>query len=114
MKGHGEKLSRKQDEAIAALLPHSTLASAAKAAGIGEKTLWRWLRLESFQKAYGQARREAVSRAVARLHQVTVQAVETLESVMKQNDSPAARVNAARTVLEFSFRAIEVEDLAQR
>jgi hypothetical protein len=112
--GHGEKLTRKQEEAIAALLLHPTLATAAKAAGIGQKTLWRWLRLEGFQTAYHQARREAISRAVGRLQYASTQAVKTLEAVMKQDDSPAAQVTAARTVLEFAFRAVEWEDLERR
>jgi hypothetical protein len=112
--GHGEKLTRKQEEAIAALLLHPTLATAAKAAGIGQKTLWRWLRLEGFQMAYHQARREAISRAVGRLQYASTQAVKTLEAVMKQDDSPAAQVTAARTVLEFAFRAVECEDLERR
>ena len=112
--GHGEKLTRKQEEAIAALLLHPTLATAAKAAGIGQKTLWRWLRLEGFQMAYHQARREAISRAVGRLQYASTQAVKTLEGVMRQSDSPAAQVTAARTVLEMAVKATEVEDLAVR
>jgi len=43
LKGHGEKLSRKQEQAIAALLTCPTIEQAAKAAGVGETTLWRWL-----------------------------------------------------------------------
>jgi hypothetical protein len=39
MAGHGEKLSRKREQAIAALLSASTLVEAAKAAGIGDRTL---------------------------------------------------------------------------
>ena len=44
MRGHGEKLSRKQEALISALLLAPTLAEAAQAAGIHEATAWRWLR----------------------------------------------------------------------
>ena len=39
MSGHGEKLTRKQDAAIGALLSQSTISAAAESVGIGEATL---------------------------------------------------------------------------
>ena len=41
--GHGAKIARKREDAIAALLTQPTVAAAAGVAGIGEKTLRRWL-----------------------------------------------------------------------
>lgn len=115
MKGHGEKLSRKEELAIAALLSAPTLAEAAHTAGISEPTLWRWLQREEFQTAYRAARREAVSQAVAHLQHVCGEAVETLRGVMTNDEAPAsARVSAAKTVLELSLKATELEDLAAR
>src|SRR2546428_4857936 len=113
--GHGEKLKRKQDQAVAALLLHPTLATAAKAVGVGEKTLWRWLRDEGFSAAYREARREAVSQAIARLQQVATEAVDALRGVMSDMAVPApARVSAAKVVLEMAVKAVEVEDLEHR
>jgi len=40
-KGHGEKLSRKAEQAIAALLEHATIKAAAKACHVAERTLRR-------------------------------------------------------------------------
>ena len=45
MKGHGEKLTRKMDAAIVALLTHATIPAAARNCGVAEVTLWRWLQL---------------------------------------------------------------------
>ena len=67
MKGHGEKLSRNQDRAIAALLVHASMSEAADAAGIGDVTLWRWMQLPEFKEQYRLARREAVSQAIGHL-----------------------------------------------
>ena len=56
MSGHGEKRSRKQEQAIASLLREATLESAAQAVGVGESTLRRWLQQPEFHRAYRAAR----------------------------------------------------------
>jgi hypothetical protein len=115
MSGHGQKLSRKQEHVISALLTQGTLAEAASLAGIGEATLRRWLQREDFQAAYRRARREMVSQAVAHLQRVSGEAVETLRTIMHDSDKPAsARVTAARVILDMSIKAVELEDLEVR
>ena len=42
-KGHGQKLTSKQEALIAALLTEPTYAVAAAKAGVAESTLYRWL-----------------------------------------------------------------------
>lgn len=108
-------LTRKQDRAILALLTSSTLQDAAKVAGIGEATLWRWLQQEDFQEAYQDARRQAVNQAITRLQQATGEAVETLRNIAKDDEAKdSARVTAARVILELAFKAVEIEDLTGR
>lgn len=115
MKGHGEKLSRKQEALISALLLAPTLADAARLAGIGEVTAWRWLKDPAFQTAYREARRAVVQQAITQVQRATGDAVETLRSVMQDTTAPAsARVAAAKAVLETAFKAVEVEDLEAR
>ena len=115
MKGHGEKLSRKQEKAISALLVHPTMCEAASAAGIGEVTLWRWLRVPEFKEQYRLARREAVSQAVGQLQGACSVAVMALTDISQDVNCPAsARVSAARTVLEMALKGVELEDLAVR
>jgi uncharacterized protein (DUF885 family) len=115
MSGHGQKLSRKEETAISALLTQGTLAEAAQVAGIGEATLRRWLQLDDFKTAYRRARREAVSQAVAHLQRVSGEAVDTLRAIMNDDQKPSsARVTAARVILELSIKAVELEDLEVR
>jgi hypothetical protein len=76
--GHGQKLARKQEAAIAALLSQRTVEDAARVAGIGTRTLFRWLELREFREAYLQARRQAFGQASARLQQATGAAVSVL------------------------------------
>ena len=114
MAGTG-KITRKREHAISALLGAPTVQEAAQVAQVGERTLWRWLQEPEFQRAYMQARRQVVSQAVARLQQATGEAVEGLQEVLKNDDaSSSAKVSAARTILELSFKALELEDLEAR
>lgn len=113
--GHGEKISRMQERAIGALLCHDTVGAAAKAAGVSETTLGRWLRLAAFQAAYRAARQDAVREAVVDLQRASGAAVRTLVAVMDDAAAPAsARVAAARSVLEGALRATELEELQER
>jgi hypothetical protein len=88
---------------------------AARAAGIGTRTLLRWLKLPEFQNAYRQARREAFGQAIARLQQGTAAAATTLLKMMIDPSTPASvRVRAADSVFNHAAKAIEIEDIEAR
>jgi transposase-like protein len=115
MGGHGSKFGRKKEEAIAALLTQRNMEEAARAAGIGTQTLFRWLKIPEFQGAYREARRAVVSQSTARLQQASSAAVSTLLKIMVDAGAPAsARVRAADHVLERAKQGIENEDLEVR
>lgn len=108
-------LTRKQEAAILALISQPTMKEAATSAGVGETTLWRWLQQKDFQVAYQEARRESVKHAIAKLQNKTGEAVDVLAEIMNNSDAnPFARVSAAKAIIEYSIKAVEVEDLAQR
>jgi hypothetical protein len=115
MAGHGAKLARKQEEVIAALLTQRNVDEAAHAAGVGVRTLLRWMKIPEFDAAYRKARRAAVSQSVARLQQATSAAATTLLRIMVDPSAPAStRVRAAESVLSHAAKAIELEDLEAR
>lgn len=115
MAARGSILGRKQEEAIAALLSQRSVEDAARVAGIGTRTLLRWLKLPEFQSAYRQARRDAFGQAVARLQQATSAAAATLLKIMVDPSTPASvRVRAADSVFNHSAKAIEIEDIEER
>jgi uncharacterized protein YjgD (DUF1641 family) len=62
MAGFGSKINRKQEDAIAALLSQRNVEEAARAAKIGVRTLYRWLKDPDFDTAFRQARRAAFGR----------------------------------------------------
>ena len=115
MAARGSILGRKQEDAIAALLTQRNVEEAARAAGIGARTLLRWLQLPKFQAAYRQARREAFGQAVARLQQGTSAAATTLLKTMIDPATPASvRRRAAEAIFNHAAKAIEIEDIEVR
>jgi hypothetical protein len=105
----------KYEKAIAALLTEPTIQLAAEKIGIGETTLYRWMKDEAFNKSFKETRKNALSQTISRLQQTSTDAVNTLKSVMTNEEATASsRVTAARTVLEMAFKAYELEDLATR
>jgi len=115
MAGHGAKFGRKKEEAIAALLTNRNMEEAAKAAGIGTRTLLRWLKEPEFDREYRGARRAAFGQSIARLHQASSAAVTTVLKLMVDVNAPAStRLRAADIVLERTSKAIELEEIEAR
>ena len=113
--GHGQKWSRKKDQAIVALITEPTIQAAAQKVGITTPTLHKWLKVKEFKDAYREARREAVTAAISRLQRTATEAVDALRAVMNDTESPAsARVSAARSILEIAIKAVELEDFERR
>ena len=113
MSGHGAKLPRRQEAAIAALVECPTRAEAATKAGVSEATLGRWLQLDEFREAYRTARRQLVESAIGHLQRAAEDAVEALKRNLKSG-TPAAEVSAARTILSQAVQAVELIDIAER
>jgi hypothetical protein len=115
MAARGSTLGRKQEDAIAALLSQRSIDEAARVAGIGARTLLRWLKLPEFEAAYREARRKAFSQSIARLQQGSTVAATTLLKVMLDAATPAStKVRAAESILTHSAKAIEIEDIEAR
>ncbi len=110
-------MTPKQERAIAALLGHPSIEAAAEALGINPATVHRWLQEPAFEAAYRAARRAAVGQAIARLQHISGKAVDALLEVIDTEYTPApaaVRVSAAKAILEFSLKSLELEDLAAR
>jgi DNA-binding MurR/RpiR family transcriptional regulator len=111
----GEKFSRRQEQAIAYLLAEPTIEKAAKACGIGEATLRRWLKDAGFQERYRAARKRSLETALNRLQQIAGEAIETLRAVaVDQQAPPSSRVAAARVVLETIIKTVELQEIEER
>jgi len=113
--GHGTKLKRKLEEAVAAMLTQRNIEEAARSIGVSPATLMRWQKLPEFQTAYREARRAAYGQAVARLQQGTSAAATTLLKVLIDPNTPASvRIRAAEAIFNHSAKGIEIEDIEAR
>jgi hypothetical protein len=110
-----ENLNPKQEKALAALLSLGEVKGAAKAAGVGETTLWRWLKDETFAASYRDGRRRLLEASAARLTSDSAAASKVLLQVAQDKKAPAsARVAAARAIIENAVKAVETLDLEPR
>ncbi|MBX3316464.1 MAG: hypothetical protein KF902_06315 [Phycisphaeraceae bacterium] len=108
-------LTTTQEKAILALLDEPTVAHAAKAAGVGRRTMYRWMDDPNFSKAFRKARRESFSQAMAASQKFAPVAVQVLAKIMADTSAPmSSRVSAATALLKFSRESIELDDLATR
>ena len=73
----------------------------------------RWIAEPSFKARYRDARRQVVELAVANLQQATGDAVETLARTLKCG-VPASEIAAAKAVIDFAVKGVELVDLAER
>jgi len=109
------RLSPKQEKAVVALVSHPTIKEAAAQAGVNETTLWRWLQKEEFRAAYKEARRTAVQQAIARAQVNTSEAMKVLREVMEDKAQlGSTRVSAAKAVMDYAIKGVEMEDHEQR
>ena len=111
--GHGEKKSRKQELAIAALLLHGTVESAAEDAGISPSTLKRWLADDAFVQDFRKARQSALAAAISRLQHDSFRAAAVLSQHLESDDAKIA-IRAATAILDRSLRGAELLDIAER
>src|SRR5260370_31354914 len=115
MAARSSTLGRKQEDAIAALLTQRNIEEAARAAGIGTRTLLRWMKLAEFQKSYREARRTAFGQAIARLQQGTSAAATTLLKLLIEPNTPASvRARVADSIVNHAAKAIEIQEIEAR
>jgi phage terminase small subunit len=108
-------LTNRQRKAIAALMSSRNVAAAAQAAGVGLRTLHRWLDDPAFVAELQAAERQAIDGAIRQLADLSGLAVDTLRSAM--NDAGAAhavKIRAADIALARLIPLKELADLEQR
>ena len=111
--GIGQKVTRRQELAIAALLEHPRVEDAARAVGVGQLTLWRWRRRPEFEAAYRAARARVVEQAIGNLQAVTGEAVAALRRNLTCG-VPAVEVRAAEAILEQVMKGLHLVELEAR
>jgi transposase-like protein len=108
--------SRKKEIAVLALLTEPTHAEAAKKAGISESTLYRWVRDDDeFKEMMRGAKREAMSKAIAKIQMACSGAVDVLIAIAHDKKAPAkARVEAAKELIGRGIETVKMEEIMER
>lgn len=109
----GKKVTR--EGVIATLVSNPNVKEAAQVHGVSERTLHRWLKEPDFAVQLAETQRGVTRRVMRSIISRSEKAVGVLDEIMSNGKaSPFARVQAARSVLEFTFKAAEIEDILVR
>ena len=110
-----EKLTARQEKAIAALLNEPTVSKAADACGVPLRTLNRWISEPVFGDEYRRLRREAFRHSVSMAQKYAPAALNALASIMMDKAAgQSARVAASKAVLDYGRQSLELDDMARR
>jgi hypothetical protein len=113
-RGHGAKLLRRQESAIAALLSQPSIRKAAEKAGVSDRRLRAWLKEDAqFQEAYRDARQKMLEHALSRLQATTGAAVTVLRRLLRTSDEKVA-LSSALGVIDRATRGAEMLDVLTR
>lgn len=107
---------RNNDEKIlCALIARKTVAEAAAAAGVSERTIYSRLADDSFREEYERRQRSTLDQACKALQKALTDAVDVLTEIMNNTENtPQSRTTAARSVLEYGVKLTELTDIAAR
>ena len=115
MAANGRSLTAAQERLITALLTSGTLQAASEAAGVPYRTAWRWMEQEEFSAEYRRRIDSLVESACGAMKQSLSEAVEALREIVNNSQAPpAARISAARALLENGLRYTEMVDIVRR
>lgn len=106
-------LSRRHEAVIVALLANPTMKDAAAQAGVSESTVWRLMQREDFQRRYREAQDKAFDGALGALQAASTEAIDSLKRNLTCG-TPAAEVQAAKAILDFTLKVREQFDYGQR
>ena len=112
MIGHGEKLSRKREQALYSLVHQPTIVAAARDIGIGEATLRRWLKNPVFRSEYRRYKQEIFEHSIALLQVSGDEAVKTLLSSLHAESESEYAKELFRASLCAAFTPQELKRLA--
>lgn len=108
-------MTPKKERALAALLVRPTRKAAAQAAGVSVRTMQDYFKDPEFLERYRAAFGELVQDATRQAQQALSLAISTLTEIMGNTDEQAtARIQAARSTLEYTLRLTEQTDILEQ
>lgn len=104
-----------KEKALAALLVCNTRKEAAALAGMSEKTIYSYMQDEVFKSEYEAAKRDLINRAADQINRSLEPAITALRTIAEDKSAgKTARVQAARSLLEYGLKLAEYTTLEER
>lgn len=108
-----EALTTKQIRIIPYLLGAPSIEQGCRRARVSKVTVYGWLKVEAFREELRRQREEIVKGALETLKANTAKATETLVKLL-DSDKEGIQARAAEDIIEFTQKAIELEELERR
>ena len=103
------KLTHRQYRAIECLVMSKTIADAARKAGVGRATLYRWLKDPAFRAAYERRLAETLSYFKEQTREFLIESLDDLEAQLRSPD-PQLRMQADKTIMDFQYADRSTEE----
>lgn len=108
-------VSIKQSKFMLAILSEPTIQKACDKVGITTQTAYRWLKNEDFKQEFQVLKRDYMKTVTTTIQKNTQIAVSTIIDIMKDEKlPPTVRLQGARTILEYGYKGLEIEDILTR
>lgn len=107
------KSKKSKEDAIVTLASCSSYAEAARELGVSIPTIYKWLGDPEFAAKLESIRNQLVSEAISKLKTHTTKAVDTLATLL-DDDNPQIRRGASNDILNHVSRFIEIKEIEVR
>lgn len=101
------------DRLIVELAGGKTVAEAAAAAGVGERTVYRRQEDPEFRRRVVAARAAYLETALAKLAEASCRAAQTLVTLL-DSDADSTKLSAARSILDSGLKLREAVEIQER
>ena len=108
------ELPFRQQAALPGIALARSLAQAARASGVAERTLRRWLEDPSFRQELDRLRQESYDLARQQAQAAMPMCLSILADAALEIPDPALRVRAARYLLSYGVKFVEADNLRER
>lgn len=110
-----DRMKGSKNRVLQALITSPTIKAAADQAGVTEKTVYNYLHDAEFLREYQRIGEQCVHAVSGQLVQSMTKAVSVLLEIATDRECvPGARVQAARSILEYGQKFTELSDILPR
>ncbi|KAF5038658.1 hypothetical protein DSECCO2_551980 [anaerobic digester metagenome] len=111
-----DKTDIMREKILSALLSCSSVKAAAEKAGVSPRTVYNYMNRDpTFKQRYEKEKAQLVTAATEQIQRSLSPAITALSSIAEDEAvPPAARVQAARALLEYGIRLTEIDDIYKR